>query len=83
MVLRPTPPAPTTTTLSPSRMFAVFTAAPNPVRTPHPINAAIWKGTSSGIFTQEIAGTTVSSEKVPAADICATAVPSFMEKRDV
>ena len=61
----PTPPAPTTRTDDPGVTFAVFSAAPTPVVTPQPISAAISRGMSLSIFTVAIAGTIVSSAKVP------------------
>ena len=51
IVLSPTPPAPTTTTLSPGRVFAVFTTAPIPVITPQESKQAASLGINSGIFT--------------------------------
>ena len=61
-------------------MSAVFTAAPKPVSTPQPMSAAAVIGMSSEIFTAPIAGTTVSSEKVPDAPIWNTGWPP-REKR--
>ncbi len=61
----PTPPQPITATDAPGATRAVFSAAPSPVVTPHPISAAISYGTSSGIGTAQLAATTTSSAKVP------------------
>ena len=82
ITLRPTPPQPITATVSPSRMSAVFRAAPKPVRTPQPISAAAVSGMSLSIFTALIAGTTVDSVNVPLADIWSSGWPS-RAKRDV
>ena len=79
MTLRPTPPQPTTATVSPLRMSAVFVAAPTPVSTPQPMSAATSSGSSSSIFTAPIAGMTVSSENVPDAAICESGAPSRRE----
>ena len=82
ITLRPTPPQPTTATVSPGLMSAVFIAAPAPVSTPQPMRAAISSGMSSGIFTAPMAGMTADSENVPVHAICMMGAPSF-EKRVV
>ena len=61
--LRPTPPSPTTATVSPARTFAVFTAAPTPVSTAQPNSAAISCGISASIFTSEWREITACSAK--------------------
>ncbi len=61
--LRPMPPAPMTTTLSPRSTRARFRTAPTPVSTPQPIRAAEVNGRSSGILTAWTARTTVRSAK--------------------
>jgi hypothetical protein len=76
ITLRPTPPQPTTATVSPWRMSAVLWAAPKPVSTPQPISAADASGMSLSIFTALIAGTTVCSVNVPLADIWSIGCPS-------
>ena len=48
MALIPTPPQPTTTTVSPADTPAVLVTAPEPVRTPHPRRDASIRSTSSG-----------------------------------
>ena len=65
--LSPTPPAPKTATLLPGRTCAVFSTAPTPVVTAHPINAATASGTASGSGTQHSCGTTIQSLKQPSA----------------
>jgi hypothetical protein len=62
-MLRPTPPAPYTTTLSPGRTAAVYNAAPTPVATAQPTNAAAVIGVESGSGMQAGAGTTAYSAK--------------------
>ncbi|CAM5569024.1 hypothetical protein SRIMM317S_04793 [Streptomyces rimosus subsp. rimosus] len=57
------PPAPMTTTVSPSPTRARFSTAPTPVSTPHPINAAEVSGISRAIRTACTALTTVRSAK--------------------
>ena len=69
ITLRPTPPQPTTATVSPFLIEAVFNAAPVPVSTPQPMSAATFMSRSSGIFTQPMAGTIETSENVPDAAI--------------
>ena len=61
IALIPTPPQPNTHTRSPGRTPAVRHTAPVPVVTAQPTSAAISKGTSAGIGTQQPAGTTARS----------------------
>ena len=61
----PTPPQPTTTTVSPGRTLARSTAAPNPVESPQLMSAAARRLTPSSIFTTEPSFTTIYSENVP------------------
>ena len=75
ITLRPTPPQPTTATVSPFLMSAVFMAAPVPVSTPQPMRAATRMSTSSGIFTAPMAGTMLTSENVPDAAIWNSGAP--------
>src|SRR5271156_3900211 len=58
---RPPPPAPHAATLEPGATFAVFSAAPTPVITPHPISAARSSGTSSAIFTSAFSCSSIFS----------------------
>ena len=51
ITFRPTPPAPITTTVSPSSTRARLNTAPAPVITPQPMSAAEVSGTSFGIGT--------------------------------
>lgn len=62
---RPTPPAPATITVSPGRMPAVRTAAPQPVSTPQLTSAAAASGRSGSTLTQESWDTTAYSANVP------------------
>ena len=73
--LSPTPPQPTTATVSPGRMSAVLRAAPVPVSTPQPSRAATVRSRSSGILTTPSAGTMVTSENVPDAAIWRSGCP--------
>jgi len=50
MIDVPTPPVPNTATDEPGVTCAVFSAAPTPVVTAHPSNAARSSGKSSAIF---------------------------------
>ena len=52
MALAPMPPTPTTTTVSPGRTSAAYTAEPQPVTTPQPSRQARSSGTSSSILMQ-------------------------------
>ena len=61
----PTPPRPMTATVEPAWTSAVFTTAPTPVDTPHPMSAATSGGTPSGIGTTAVAGTTCAVAIVP------------------
>ena len=65
ITLIPTPPHPNTTTDEPGSTCAVFSAAPTPVITPHPISDATSYGISSEILIAAVAGRTVSSTHVP------------------
>ena len=61
----PTPPQPTTTTVSPGCTSAAYTAEPQPVVTPHPTSAALSSGMSSSILMQLSCEATVYSPNVP------------------
>ena len=61
----PTPPSPRTATVDPAGTSAVFTTAPTPVETQHPMSAATSGGTPSGIGTTAVAGTTWAEAIVP------------------
>ena len=63
-MLNPTPPHPSTTTLSPARTPAVYITAPTPVATAHPTSAATASGTSRRTATQLSFGTTAYSPKL-------------------
>ena len=65
IALRPTPPAPITTTDSPAWTFAVFRTAPIPVVTAQPISAAISGGVLGSTLIAADAATTCRSPKVP------------------
>ena len=61
----PTPPMPTTTTVSPGRTLARSTAEPKPVEMPQLISAAAFMLSHGLSFTREFSWTTISSAKVP------------------
>ncbi len=64
-MLSPTPPQPSTATLSPRCTRATLTAEPKPVITPQPLIAATVKGTPSGMGVTASFRTSVSPESVP------------------
>ena len=61
----PTPPHPTTTTVSPGCTSAAYTAEPQPVVTPQPTSAALSSGMSFSILMQLACDATVYSPNVP------------------
>jgi hypothetical protein len=61
----PTPPSPTTSTVSPGWAPAAFWAAPTPVRMAQPSRAASSRGTSFGRGTTAVAAQTTSSAIAP------------------
>ena len=63
---RPTPPQPTTSTVSPGRTRATLNTAPRPVVTPQPARQITSSGMSGGTTTSWLARTTTSSASVPA-----------------
>ena len=78
IAFRPTPPAPMTTTSSPARTLAAFTAAPTPVMTPHVKSEAMSSGISSGTGAIWEVSTTTFSAKAPQFMAWKTYVPSAM-----
>ena len=62
-ICSPTPPQPTTQTLSPSATRAALRTAPKPVMTAHPSSAPCHSGSSGGSGTADAAGTTQRSAK--------------------
>src|SRR5262245_5714179 len=62
---RPTPPSPVTSTLAPSSTRASFSTAPTPVWTAQPITQATSSGTSAGMRTAPVAGTSAYSASAP------------------
>ncbi len=64
-MLSPTPPQPSTATLSPRCTRATLTTEPKPVITPQPLIAATAKGTPSGMGVTASFRTSVSPESVP------------------
>lgn len=74
--LRPMPPSPNTTTLSPERTRAALKTAPAPVSTAQPSSATFSSGTSSATRTQEFAPTTVSVANAAVPSPGCTGVPS-------
>ena len=53
--------APKTATVEPGSIFAVLSAAPTPVVTPHPMSAARSSGMSSRIFTSAFSCSSIFS----------------------
>src|SRR6056297_9399 len=76
MALRPTPPAPMTTTLSPGFTLAVLIAAPTPVGTPQARRQATSDGISSPMGAVWLASTTTASAKAPQFIALTTGLPS-------
>ena len=54
-----------TATIEPGSTRAVFSAAPTPVVTPHPINASCSSGRSDSTLTTECCETVIISANVP------------------
>ena len=61
----PTAPQPITSAVSPQRSAAIRVAAPTPVITPQPINAARSNGIAAGTRIAACSGTTAYSAKPP------------------
>src|ERR1700758_922593 len=61
----PTPPAPTTTTVSPGSVPADTVAEPQPVLTPQDTTAAAWNGIVSSILMTDLSDSTAYSANVP------------------
>ena len=61
----PTPPHPTTTTVSPGLTLARSTADPNPVEMPQLMSAAAFMLACGSMRTSEFSWQTISSAKVP------------------
>ena len=72
----PTPPTPTTTTVSPGSTSARYTAEPQPVVTPHETSATTFSGRSGSTLTSEASWTTPCSAKVPSLDMMLSGRPS-------
>lgn len=72
----PTPPAPNTATVSPSRSFAEWCTAPYPVRTAQPRRAASVSGMPSGTGRTQPAETTVSSANAATLSPGCSSLPS-------
>ena len=72
----PTPPTPTTTTVSPGMTSARYTAEPQPVATPHDTRATTPSGRSVSTFTSDASWHTPCSAKVPSLDITLSGRPS-------
>src|SRR5207253_2384111 len=62
---RPTPPQPRTAPVEPGLTFAVLSAAPTPVVTPHPMSASCASGRSVSTFTTDASSTVITSANVP------------------
>ena len=67
ITLRPMPPTPKTTAVSPGRTWARLSTAPTPVSTPQPIRQAEVNGTSVGMRTAWTSETMVDSTNTLAA----------------
>src|SRR5260221_3504323 len=80
MTEMPTPPAPNTTTEEPGVTCAVFKAAPVPVVTAQPSNAARSSGISLSILTIARSCNSIFSAKEARSANCATSAP-FCESR--
>ncbi len=65
----PTPPHPTTTTVSPGLTLARSTAEPKPVEMPQLMSAAAFMLAYGSIRTNEFSWQTISSAKVPSCAI--------------
>src|SRR5690625_1320825 len=78
----PTPPAPTTTTVSPALTSATLVAEPQPVVTPQPTRQATSNGISLSILTTEDWWTVTYGEKVPSRHIGMTFSPSAVWMRN-
>ncbi len=61
----PTPPQPTTTTVSPGFTFARSTAEPKPVEIPQLMSAAARSDTPGSILTSDASLASTDSENVP------------------
>src|SRR5688572_8437333 len=81
--LRPTPPQPITTTVSPGCTRALKTAAPTPVVTLQPISASTGKSSDAGAGTQPISGTTAYSAKHATLPMWAQSWPASVCRREV
>lgn len=75
MTLSPTPPSPTTATVSPRRTCAVLIAAPAPVMTPRPRTAARGIGPSSGTWASWFSCASTRSAKAPSPHIWTAGAP--------
>ena len=62
---RPMPPSPSTSTVAPGSTLAVFSTAPAPVCTAHPITHATSSGVSAGILIAPVSLTSAYSAKPP------------------
>lgn len=76
IVARPTPPQPTTATVSPGVTLQALKIVPAPVVTAQPITAARSSGISGSIATQACSWTSITSEKALRLSIWLTGDPS-------
>ena len=79
----PTPPAPTTTTVSPDLTSAAYVAEPQPVVTPHATRAALSRGMSSAILITDARFMTLCSANVPRQHMVARSSPPGVWWREV
>src|SRR5262245_17178403 len=77
MTEMPTPPAPNTATEDPGVTCAVLSAAPTPVVTAQPTNAALSSGISSGILTTLRSCISIFSANEARSANCEIASPPF------
>ena len=73
--LMPTPPTPSTATVSPGRTPARLTAEPNPVATPQETRATAGHGMSGSTLTTEDSASSCRSENAPSCENRATGSP--------
>src|SRR3546814_7726069 len=76
IVASPTPPQPTTATVSPGVTLHALKIVPAPVVTAQPINAARSSGMAGSIATQACSWTSIASEKADRVSVWLTGVQS-------
>ncbi len=81
ITLRPTPPQPSTATVSPGRTLATLNTEPSPVTTAQPSSEARSIGMSSGMTTRPRSSTTILSLSAPTLPITVIALRSSVSSR--